>query len=100
MKQPFEKILQEFHAAAGELISSYCSRFHDAIEPLKKMHDESFFQMQQQRYAYTLKKGLESIAGNLLDRYGHSSDSSMLHGTLSRNVKAYINEFFLDTRLI
>jgi hypothetical protein len=100
MKQPFEKILAEFHTAADELISTCSSRFHDAIEPLKKMHDESFFQLQQQRYAYALKKGLEAIAGNLLDGYGHSNDRSILHGTLSRNVTAYINDFFLDTRLI
>ncbi|HET7898562.1 MAG TPA: hypothetical protein VFL47_12840 [Flavisolibacter sp.] len=100
MNNQLEEYNVLFHARARAIFFSLCKNFRDAIHSLDRMADENVFQQVQARYLRELKRQLDEVAMELLEKISPGASREGFNRQLLSQIAEYTTEFTQKARAL
>jgi plasmid maintenance system killer protein len=93
MEKDSRLIYAVFHDEANKVFFSLLHEFQRQIDLIDRIRNENVFQMQKGKYLSILKKSLEQIALQIINRYKEVEYPDRLRMKLTEGISYYMKEF-------
>src|SRR5687767_11866540 len=100
MEKNIDQAYAEFNERATKLFFSFYDRFTEETRTLDRRKDENVFQHIEGKYLYSLKKQLDELAKELMNKHRGIQKANEMQRVLSERIMGYQNEFIRKARIL
>lgn len=93
MEKGAEKLHSEFNNAAARIYSHVFDMFSSSVRTIDRYDNENVFKLQEAKYVSKLKKMLEDLVNNTLEKCDSNEMKEQLKSSLPGRINYFMQEF-------